>query len=192
MDADYSIELGGDDPVLDVPWTDPSGRLAHVDLKTHPESLLEVEEAAQYTELGEFLRSVNSAHSVFESAKCDAWATTELTPEEEVFAASHKFGSYVDVVFSDAADRLAFSQHEECVKRLVVLLRPAPEIASSAEVCVRRCFYGVDGGIREGFYFTLYVSGYGNDEAWARKNWAIAMKLVENAMTQLSIGASRG
>ena len=33
MDADFSIELGREDPVLDFPWKDPAGKLAYVDLK---------------------------------------------------------------------------------------------------------------------------------------------------------------
>jgi hypothetical protein len=192
MDADYSIELSGDDPVLDFPWTDPSGRLAYVDLKRHPELLSQVEEASLHPELAGFLRSVNSARGAFESAKCDAWATTEIAPEEEIFGASHKFASYVDVVFSEAADRRAFSRHEEFVKRLVALLAREPELASSAEACVRRCFFGEDGATREGLYVTVYVNGYGNDETAARKNWAIGLKLVKNAMAQLSTSVSRG
>ena len=89
MDADFSVELGGEDPVLDFPWTDASGRLAYFDLKRHPELLAQVEEAKELPELAEFLRCVNSARSAVESAKCDVWATQELTTEEEVFGASH-------------------------------------------------------------------------------------------------------
>ena len=185
MDADFSVELGNDDPVLDFPWTDSSGRLAYVDVKRHPELLPTIPEASGNPELAEFLRSINSARSPLQSAKCDTWMTTELAPEEEIFAASHKFASYVDIVLSDAADCLNFSRHEEFVKRLVALLRRSPEIASSVEVFVRRCFF-VAAQISEGFYFTVYVNGYGNDEPSARKNWAIGMKLVENAIIQLS------
>ena len=101
MDADFSIELGRDDPVLDFPWKDPAGKLAYVDLKRHPELMARIEEAEKFPELGEFLRAMNSARSMVETAKCDAWATTELSPEEEVHDASHKFVSYVDVVFSN-------------------------------------------------------------------------------------------
>ncbi len=186
MDADFSVELGSDDPVLDFPWTDPAARLAYVDLKRQPELLPQIEEAKQYPELAEFLRSVNSARGCFESAKCDVWATEELVPEEEVFGASHKFASYVDVVFSDAAGRRSFPRHEQFVRQLAALLRRAPEISSSAEVCVRRCFFGEGGETRQGFYFTVYVNGYGDDEAAARKNWTIGMTLVGNAMAQLS------
>jgi hypothetical protein len=33
MDADFSIELGPEDPVLDFPWKDSSGKFAYFDLK---------------------------------------------------------------------------------------------------------------------------------------------------------------
>jgi hypothetical protein len=186
MDADFSVELGGDDPVLDFPWTDASGRLAYFDLKRHPELLAQVEEAKEHPELAEFLRSVNSARSVVESAKCDVWATTELTPEEKIFGALHKFASYIDLVLSRLDRRQSFPEHERFAKRLAALLRGAPEMSSSAEVCVRRCFFGQGSEMREGFYFTVYVNGYGNDAVAARHNWAIGMKLVENAILQLS------
>ncbi len=49
-------------------------------------------------ELGEFLAAVNSPASILETAKCDAWSSTEINPEEEIFGAACKFGSYVDLV----------------------------------------------------------------------------------------------
>ncbi len=191
MDADFSIELGRDDPVLDFPWKDPAGKLAYVDLKRHPELMVEIEEAEKFPELGEFLRVMNSERSMVETAKCDAWATTELSPEEEVYDASHKFVSYVDVVFSNTdlhqpSVRESLPAHEQFVRKLVELLQRVPETPSAVEVCVRRCYFVEDSGVREGFYCTLYVSGYGNDCASARRNWAVALKLMGNAIVQLS------
>jgi hypothetical protein len=186
MDADFSIELGREDPVLDFPWKDPAGKLAYVDLKRHPELMARIEEAKQFPELGEFLRTLNSPRSMVETAKCDAWETSELSAEEEVYGASHKFASYVDVVFSEIDARLSLSRHQQLVKKLIELLRRAPEIPSAAELYVRRCYYGKEGGVGEGFYSTLYVSGYGNDEASARQNWGVGLKLVGNAVIQLS------
>ncbi len=186
MDADFSIELGREDPVLDFPWTDPAEKLAYFDLKRHPELMAKVEEAEKFPELADFLRSVNSASSVVESAKCDVWQTTELSAGEEIFNASHKFASYVDLVFLHLESRISLSLHESFARRLTELLRRAPEIGASAEVCVRRCFFGDSGEISEGFYFTLYVNGYGGDEAAARKSWAVGLKLVETAIAQLS------
>jgi hypothetical protein len=99
MDADFSIEMGREDPVLDFPWTDPSGKFAYCDLKRRPELMASIEEAEQFPELAEFLRVVNSAASMVETAKCDVWATTELSADEDIYESSHKFASYVDVVF---------------------------------------------------------------------------------------------
>jgi hypothetical protein len=186
MDADFSIELGREDPVLDFPWKDPSGRLAYVDVKRQPELMASIEEAEKFPELGEFLRVMNSARSMVETAKCDAWATTELSTEEDVYDASHKFASYVDVLFSEIDVRLSLSLHEQFARKLVELLRRAPETPSAAEVCVRRCFFAAQDGVREGYYSTLYVSGYGSDEASARQNWEVGLKLMGNAIVQLS------
>ena len=186
MDADFSIELGREDPVLDFPWTDPAGELAYVNLKRHPELMVQIKEAEEFPELAEFLQAMNSPRSMVETAKCDAWATTELTPEEESYDASHKFASYVDVVFSDKDARLSLPAHEQFARKLVALLQRAPETPSSAEVCVRRCYFAEEGEVREGCYCTLYVSGYGNDEASARLNWGVGLKLMGNAIVQLS------
>jgi len=186
MDADFSIELGREDPVLDFPWKDPAGELAYVDLKRRPESMASIEEAEKFPELREFLRTLNSPRSMVETAKCDAWATTELGAEEEIYDAPNKFASYVDVVFSDLDARLSLPAHEQFARKLVGLLRRAPETPSAAEVCVRRCYFAAESGVREGFYCTLYVSGYGNDGASARRNWEVALKLMGNAIVQLS------
>ena len=189
MDADFSIELGHDDPALDFPWRDPTGQLVYVDLKRHPEFISQIEEAVKFPELAEFLKATNWEPNVFASAKCDVWTTTELSAEEDVFAASHKFSIYVDLVFSDMARRISLPLHESFARALVELLRRAPEIAAAAEFCIRRCFFRKGNEteeISEGFYFTVYVNGYGDDEVNAQKNWVIAMKLVENAIWQLS------
>jgi hypothetical protein len=101
------------------------------------------------------------------------------------------------VLFSDGGEitssrpiqsqrRLSFPDHEQFAKKLVELLRRAPDIPSAAEACVRRCFFDDSGEVREGFYFTLYVSGYGCDEMAARKNWEVGLRLLGNALLQLS------
>ncbi len=187
MDADFSIELGREDPVLDFPWTDPAGKFAYVDLKRRPELMAEIEEAQRLPELAELLCFVNSGTSVLQTAKCDAWETTELSPEEEIYDASHKFASYVDVVFSDIEMRRSFSTHEHFVQKLVDLLRRSPVAPSAAEVCVRRCYFGEGDDPQEGFYCTLYVSGYGNDGADARQNWGVGLKSMGNAIVQISM-----
>jgi hypothetical protein len=88
--------------------------------------------------------------------------------------------------FSEVENRRSFSIHELFVKRLIELLRKTPETASAVEACVRRCYYREAGVDAEGFYITLYVNGYSDDESRARQNWSIGLRLAGNAIVQLS------
>ena len=194
VQADFSVELGADDETLEVPWAAESGSPRYYDLKRHPELLLNLEEAVAAPELGEFLSKVKSPQSPLETAKCDAWPSADMNPEEEIFEATHKFGSYVDLFFSDVPKRFLFPEHEHLAKRLVQLLQRAPDIAAAAEFLIRRCFYHEEEEmpgqeeIRDGFYITFYLFGYGKDEAQSRQNWAIGLNLIGNAIRQLSVG----
>jgi hypothetical protein len=193
MDADFSIELGADDPMLDFPWKDAEGSVSYFDVKRHPELIRQINEARRFSELKEVLRALNSARSSVETAKCDVWMTQELNAEEEIYEASHKFSSYVDIVFPKTETdqpslRLSFSAHQRFADKLAKLLRLAPSPSSAAEICVRRCYFQDADAVRDGFYFTLYVSGYGCDESSARQKWGIGLRLLGNAVLQLSAG----
>jgi len=194
VQADFAVELGADDETLEMPWAAEGGSPRYYDLKHHPELLPSLEEAVELPELGEFLSKVNSPQSPLETAKCDAWPSTEINLEEEIFEATHKFGSYVDLLFSDEAKRFSFPEHEHLAKRLTSLLQRAPEMAAAAEFLIRRCYYHepeeIPGQeeIRDGFYFTFYLFGYGADEIQSRQRWVIGLKLVQHAIRQLSAG----
>jgi hypothetical protein len=187
VEADFAVELGAEDETLDFPWA-ADGGLRYYDLKRQPELLLEIEEARRVQELGEFLAAINSPSGILETAKCDVWASTEINPEEEIFGATWKFGSYVDLLFSNETPRFSFEEHEQLVRRTTELLKRAPEIPAAAELIIRRCFYQTVSELRDGFYITFYLFGYGDEEAQARQQWAIALKLVENAVRQISTG----
>ena len=186
MEADFSVELGADDETLEMPWAAEGRGPRYYDLKRHPEFLLNIEEAHRVQELGEFLAAMNSPASAVETAKCDVWTSTEISPHEEVFGSSHKFGSYVDLILSAEDARFSFPRHEQFVRKLTQLLRKAPETPSAAEFIIRRCYFHGEGGMRAGLYITFYLFGYGDGESTARQGWAIALKLVENAIRQMS------
>ena len=191
MQVDWSVELGADDDRLEMPWAAPDGSARYYDLKRRPELLLQVEEAHHNRELGEFLVSVNSEHCVLETAKCDTWLTRDLTEEEAIFQAEWKFGSYVDLLFSEEAARFSFPDHERFADAVCKLLKRAPEISAAVEFIVRRCAYHLADTVKDGFYFSFYLYGYGADDKEARQRWGIAMKLVENALLQLSAAEKR-
>lgn len=188
MQADFAIELGRDDKTLEMPWAGPGSGPRYYDLKRQTENLRYIEEANRVQELGEFLKAVNSPASILETAKCDVWSSTEMNVEDEIFGAACKFGSYVDLVFTNKESRFSLTVHEKFVKRITELLKRVPEIPASAEFLVRRCFYhcGQSAETRDGFYITHYLFGYGEDETHAHRQWAIGMKLVENAIRQIS------
>jgi hypothetical protein len=200
MDATVSVELGAEDAHLEVPWQ--AGDLRYYDLKRHPELLLELPESHN-REMAEFLTAMNSSLSMLETAKCDAWLSDQMEEQEAIYAARWKFGSYVDLIFTDPKARLGFAGHENFAKRIARLLRRAPDIPAAAELMVRRCHYGPGaagaegqpGGDSEaaaGFCLTFYLFGYGDDEDEARRRWGIALKIVENALLQLSAMHRRG
>ena len=85
MVAEWSVELGSDDPILEIPWRSDDGSLRFLDLKRQPELLLEIREACTYQELAGFLDWANSADSGLETGKCDVWTTSEMDADDEVF-----------------------------------------------------------------------------------------------------------
>ncbi|MGH9492372.1 MAG: hypothetical protein ACRD2K_02620 [Terriglobales bacterium] len=191
MQTEVSVELGAQDDCLEIPWASPEGEVRYYDLRRRPELLLNVTEAHHNRELGEFLASINSEHSILETAKCDTWLSNEMTEEESIYGASWKFGSYIDLIFNDPGPRLSLERHEEFADSTSRLLRRVPEIPAAAELVVRRCYYhdpeSQDPEASEaGYHVTFYLHGYGDDETEARQRWAIALKVVENALLQLS------
>ena len=70
---------------------------------------------------------------------------------------------------------------------LLLNVEEASRVPELAELLVRRAFYHVGGEVREGFYITFYLFGYGDDEPQARQRWAIILKLVENAIRQVEL-----
>jgi hypothetical protein len=188
VEVDFAVELGPDDPTLEFPWKDPQGACCYLDLKRTPKFLGNLPEAAAHPELRDFLASVNSSACLVETVKCDVWSTTELNPEEDIFEAAWKFGSYVDFLFADSSFRHSFDAHEKLARDLTSLLKKAPEIPASAEFLIRRCYWwrSESRTVSDAFYVTCYVFGYADTKEHARNQWGIALKLVENAIRQIS------
>jgi len=192
VQADFAVELGADDETLEMPWAADGGGPRYYDVKRHPELLRNLVEAQSAPEMRQFLCAMNAPAGTLETAKCDFWSSTEINPEEEIFRATHKFGSYVDLLFSDTSSRFSFAEHEQLAKRLTELLKQVPEIPAAAEFLIRRCYYLDEEGARDGFYITLYLFGYGDDEVQSRQHWAIGLTLLENAIrSRFSPGMQR-
>jgi hypothetical protein len=189
MQADYSVELGREDPALELPWHSDDDIRQYHDLKRHPDLIAQITEAATSPELSAFLIRINAAGFPLQTAKCDIWYSREISPEEEVFGDTGKFVSYVDLVFEADEPRVSLEGHEALAKNLSDLLQRAPEMAASVELVIRRCYYHPDAKPNEslsGFCITAYVSGFGEDEPEARKRWSIALTLLQHALVQVA------
>ncbi|HZU31897.1 MAG TPA: hypothetical protein VFB79_12330 [Candidatus Angelobacter sp.] len=208
MQADFSVELGQDDPALEFPWSSSNPALRYFDLKNFPALISQIPEAAQYPELRLFLLRINSPEFPLQTAKCDVWHSQEITPEEEIFAAGHKFVSYMDLIFADDVRRLSFSHHEQLAAQLCRMLQSTPEIKASAEFVIRHCHFhprqtatmqtsstsftnGAEHNAdssQTGFCISAYVTGFGDDDRRASHQWSIAISLLQYALIQASHG----
>lgn len=199
MDADWSVELGHDDPALEFPWPSPAGSQRHIDLTQRPEALSELPEAAQYPELGEFLLALNAPSSPWLTAKCDVWFDEELGEAEAVYDANLKLCSYVDLMARESSARFSFERHERWVKSAARKLSSEIEELVACEFIVRRCWYHAEPSSHRvqanatpaaedptpGFYITFYLFGYGRDRAQARTCMAKGLRQVTLLLTRL-------
>lgn len=113
--------------------------------------------------------------------------------EDEPFGAAVKYESYIDLVPASEGPRYSFPEIEDLGRKLARLLQRAPEIPAAAEFVVRRSYYhgeAATAALRDGFYLTFYLTGYGEDENQAQQRWSIALQLVANALLQLSAAES--
>jgi hypothetical protein len=187
VDADWSVELGADDPALEFPWSSPDDAHSYVDLLARPEKLPEIPEAARCPELAEFLLAMNAPSSHWLTAKCDVWFDDEFGEAEEIYDARLKMCSYVDLIPRDNVARFSFEQHEQGVKSLARGLSDSDDQPIACEFILRRCWYHNDSPEDDdpapGFYMTVYVFGYGNDEAQTRIRWAEGLRRVTSVLT---------
>src|SRR6185369_10924986 len=78
MHADFSVELGRDDPVLEIPWISDDPAVRYFDLKKCPELVLQIPEAVAHPDMGAFLSRINTQGFPLATAKCDAWDSREI------------------------------------------------------------------------------------------------------------------
>ena len=122
MLSEWSAECSADDPVLVVPWSDPSDASRRfVDLRENPYDLDHLPEAERYPPLMHALRALNAARSPVFTAKSDAWP---LDPDElealhihigvEANEAPAGFASYIDLLAATAPSSLPFIFRSSC------------------------------------------------------------------------------
>jgi len=193
LDADWSVELGADDPALEFPWADPDGKFRYVDLRAHPEEIERLVESVREPELASALQVLNAPDSAFATAKCDLWLDDDPVETERVYG-DFKFASYIDCVLAepDAALRGNFNWHETLVKTAVEVAG-GEDVSGTIEYVVRRCYYHPPGRRSDEDYFltpghcvTVYASGFGATATEARLRWSETLQLACEALLHAS------
>jgi hypothetical protein len=184
MLAEWSAECSAEDPVLVVPWKDPDGSAAFVDLCANPYDFDAIPEAERYPPLMQALRALNAARSPVFSAKCDAWllegdelAHLQVNLDAEPAEAPAGFASYIDLVARERSLFTSFPRHEQTLRRLIRLAAPLGHPAAALDCILRPAFLDLDAP-RQGYAFSLYVKVLGVDAQAAFAEWTAALDAV--------------
>ncbi len=192
MLAEWSVECAPDDPVLVVPWSDPSdptGNRRFIDLRENPYDLDHLPEAELYAPLLQALRALNAGRSPVFTAKCDAWSMdadelnalrAELDLGDftlDLREMAHGFASYVDLLVRERSVFASFHQNEEFASRLVRRAEPLDYACAMLDCVIRPAMVDLTGP-QEGFAISLYIKALGVDPESAEANWAAALESV--------------
>jgi hypothetical protein len=184
MLAEWSVECAAEDPVLVVPWKDPDGNAAFVDLRANPYDFDAIPEAEQYPPLMQALRALNATRSLVFTAKSDAWVLDgeeleqlRLNLDVEPGETPAGFASYIDLVARNRALFTSFHKHEQLLMRLTRLAAPLDRPTAALDCVLRPALVDLDGP-QEGFAISLYVKAVGHDRRAAQGEWAAALDAV--------------
>ena len=184
MLAEWSVECSAEDPVLVVPWNDPDGSAAFVDLRANPCGFDSIPEAEQYPPLMQALRALNATRSPVFTAKCDAWpmdgeerndlqVNLDIAPAQ----APAGFAGYIDLVWRERSLFTSFPRHEQLLRRLTRRSAPLDHPAAVLDCVLRPALVDLDGP-REGYALSLYVKALGADRQTAFEEWGAALDAV--------------
>jgi hypothetical protein len=186
MEADWSVALAADDPVITVPWAssaDDTRKCQFVDLRLGEHLIDEIEEARTRPALRSALLLLNSGNSQLWTAKCDAWSSSAAEGAEpfdgyEMDAESGETGfgagSYVDLLPRNFVLLSNFELQERWIRAATQALRVIPANAARVELVLRHA--QVEG--TRGFGVTWFVEGCGATALRATEAWARALNLA--------------
>lgn len=194
MLAEWSVESSADDPVLVIPWSDPSdptGNRRFIDLRENPYDLDQLPEAELHPPLMHALRALNAPRSPVFTAKCDTWPLTPQKDAEELEQlrlnldifddetsdASNGFVSYIDILWRERSIFASFHQHEQLLHRLTRLAASLDHPYAMLDCVLRPALVDLVGP-QEGFALSLYIKALGHDPHSAEENWASALGTI--------------
>jgi hypothetical protein len=185
MLSEWSAECSADDPVLVVPWWDPSDPSRRfIDLRENPYDLDHLPEAEHYPALMHALRALNAPRSPVFTAKSDAWLmdgdeldALRINLSIEAEEAPVGFGSYIDLLCRERSLFASFHLQEQLLRRLTRHAESLHHPFAMLDCIIRPAMIDLTGP-QEGFAVSLYVKALGHNSVNAEQNWASALDSI--------------
>ncbi len=138
MEADWSVELGGDAPVIDQGWP------GWIDICQDPSRIARLDEVNTFPPLGKALRWVLESNCGMLPTKCDFWTREELVNACEYDADSGTNSTtancFVDLMPQAATHWMHLASAEHWAEATVKKLQGIPCRNSRVEVVLRQAF----------------------------------------------------
>ena len=165
MECDWEVELGADAPVIDAGWP------GWVDLRTNPERVAELPEAADFPALATALLALNAPASPLWTAKCDLWPIDDpgsLDPDELAAVPEDCLSAqacYIDCLPVATGLMPTLAAGETWLRAVTSGLRGREAPTCRADLILRRAVTAAE----EGFGVTAYLTACGPNAAEARQ-----------------------
>jgi hypothetical protein len=184
MEADWEVEIGGGAPVIEFDWP------GFIDLRTHPDRIVEIGEAADFPPLGALLLALNAPErSPLWTSKCDLWE-----PEPATIAC------YIDLLPLEGKVFAKWQQAEIFCRKYVARLElislpecsPDRNSESSQDRSIVLVIRQAVAGSTEGFGITAYLSAKGREQADAAAALVGVMTAFSGALPAAAPPATPG
>lgn len=171
MEADWSLEVGRDLPVIEIPWE------GFIDLRLKPADVIGISETTENAALRDALLALNAEATPLMTSKCDTWpmAADEIDPyeyEAGVDTAHAGVACYIDLVLRSENFLSSFPAHERWVRDSVSELHERRLPQARIDYVIRPAF--VHG--KNGFGITLYVSACAETSSAAQPIFQAALR----------------
>jgi hypothetical protein len=180
MEVDWEVEIGGGAPVIEAAWP------GWIDLRTQPERVSEIAEAASFAPLGKLLKALNAPASPLWTSKCDLW-------QEE----TSELACYVDLLPVEGKVFGEWQQAEIFCRSYVARLdgisllvdeATANDFETNVSLVIRTAVVGE----AEGFGITAYLSAGSAAKADAAAALSSAMDAFADALPAVRSPAQGG
>ena len=182
MEADWSVEIGGDAPVIDRDWP------GWVDLQGNPDAVESLPEVCAFPPLGQMLHAMLQRCTSLEPTKCDAWMEGpadpwefDSEPENSVCVAA----CYLDLLPLHLARWNAFAEVEEWVRAMTHQLGSRVCRNARVELVVREASTLQDSG----YGVAIYLAGCGASELAARTALEEVMQVATEVLCRAQMPA---